>query len=93
MVSDSKYLLVGLARLAATTNTPERVRTSMSDDEPDVPVVCPECETSTRIPLSRVGESVERHNEQMHDGEEIAQVDPAIASEIQNLITEDLDLF
>ena len=92
MISHDKYLLVSHDRRAATTKIPGRVRQCMSDDEPGVPVVCPECETTTRIPLSRVGESIERHNEQMHDGEEIAGVDPAITAEIQNLVAEDLEL-
>jgi len=64
----------------------------MTSDEPDVPILCPECGTTTRIPLSKVANSVDRHNEQMHDGEEVAQVDPDIAQELQNIVAEDLDL-
>lgn len=64
----------------------------MTADEPEVPILCPECETTTRIPLSKVADSVDRHNEQMHDGEEVAQVDPDIAQELQNIVAEDLDL-
>jgi hypothetical protein len=64
----------------------------MTTNEPDVPIICPECDTTTRIPISKVADSVERHNEQMHDGEDIAQVDPDIAEELQDLVAEDLGL-
>ena len=64
----------------------------MAPDEPDVPIHCPECETTTRIPLSEVAGSVDRHNEQIHDGEEIAQVDPEIAEKLQDIVAEDLNL-
>lgn len=64
----------------------------MSDDEPDVPVICPACETTTRVPISRVADSVERHNEQLHEGEDIAEIDPDIAEQLQNLVAEDLGL-
>ncbi len=64
----------------------------MSDDEPTVPVRCPECETETAVPLSRVGESVERHNEQLHDGREVARVDPALREQLADLVAEDLGL-
>lgn len=63
-----------------------------SDSEPTVPILCEECGTETRLPLSEVGGTLDRHNEQRHDGEEVAQVDPAIADELANLVAEDLDL-
>lgn len=64
----------------------------MTEDEPEVPVVCTECETTTRVELSAVAESIERHNEQMHDGEEVAQVDPDLADQLADLVAEDLGL-
>lgn len=64
----------------------------MSDDEPKVPVHCPECETRTRVALSSVGENVTKHNERLHDGEDVARVDPAVADELADLIAEDLGL-
>lgn len=63
-----------------------------SDAEPDVPVRCSECGTETRIPLSEVADSVERHNEQLHDGAEVAGVDPAVADELANIVAEELGL-
>lgn len=65
---------------------------STSEDTPTVPIICPECETTTRIPVDEVAESLERHNEQLHDGEEVAEIDPDIAAEIQNIVAEDLGL-
>lgn len=80
------------SREGATTKTGGVVGAAMSDDEPAVPVHCPECETTTRIAISELGESVERHNERMHDGEDIAHVDEAIVKELQDLVAKDLDL-
>jgi hypothetical protein len=65
---------------------------SESEDSPTVPIICPACETTTRIPVDELAESLDRHNEQMHDGEDIAHVDPDIAAELQDLVAEDLGL-
>lgn len=62
------------------------------DTEPDVPIHCSACETTTRVPLSEVAETIDRHNERLHDGEEIAQVDPELADRLADLVAEDLDL-
>jgi len=64
----------------------------MSDDEPDVPIICPECETTSRIALSDVADSLEQHNERMHEGQEVAQVDPDIADQLANIVAEDMGL-
>ena len=61
-------------------------------DEPEVPILCEECGTETTIPLSEVGEMLETHNENQHDGEQCAQVDPDLADQIQNLVAEDMGL-
>lgn len=63
-----------------------------SDDEPRVPVVCPECETTSRVPLSELADAIERHNEQLHDGEEVADVDPDVADSLADLVADDLGL-
>lgn len=63
-----------------------------NEEEPTVPIVCPDCETTTRIPLSEVAESIDRHNDQLHDGEDVAQVDPDLAEQLQDLVAEDLGL-
>jgi len=67
-------------------------RMATDDEQPDVPVRCPECETTTRVALTDLADAIERHNEQLHDGEEIAEVDPEIAEHVADLIAEDLGL-
>lgn len=64
----------------------------MSDDEPTVPVHCPECETTSRIPLSDLAEKVERHNEQLHDGEDVAHIDEGIKNALADMVVEDMGL-
>lgn len=61
-------------------------------DDPDVPIRCPECGTETSVPLSEVGDTLERHNESQHDGEECAQVDPELADHLADLVAEDMGL-
>ncbi|NGM71160.1 hypothetical protein G6M89_19490 [Natronolimnobius sp. AArcel1] len=63
-----------------------------ADSEPRVPVVCSTCETTSRIPLSELADAVDRHNTQLHDGEDVAQVDPEIADQLANLVATDLGL-
>ncbi|SDQ97911.1 hypothetical protein [Natronobacterium texcoconense] len=61
-------------------------------DEPRVPVVCPDCETTSRVPLSDLADSIERHNDQLHDGEDVAEVDPDVADSLADLVATDLGL-
>lgn len=63
-----------------------------TDDAPAVPIECPACETTTEIPLPEVGDAVERHNQNVHDGEECARVDPDLADELQTLVAEDMGI-
>lgn len=65
---------------------------SASEDTPEVPIVCPECGTTSRIPVDDLPESLDRHNEQLHDGEEVARIDPDVADQLQNMVAEDLGL-
>lgn len=62
------------------------------DEEPTVPVVCPACETTSRVSLSGVADAIERHNETVHDGEEVAEVDPALKDRLADVVAEDLGL-
>ncbi|MDQ2052066.1 hypothetical protein RBH26_16435 [Natronolimnohabitans sp. A-GB9] len=67
--------------------------TATSDsDEPQVPIVCPECETTSRVPLSEVAETIERHNGGLHDGNDVAAVDPDVADRIADLAADELGL-
>jgi hypothetical protein len=65
----------------------------MSDDAPpDVPVVCEECGTRTRVPLSDLADALDSHNDQLHDGDAAAEVDPEVADEVANLVAAELGL-
>ncbi|WP_253736572.1 hypothetical protein [Halohasta salina] len=61
-------------------------------DDPAVPIVCEACGTETTVPLSDVADQLETHNENRHDGEECAEVDPALKSQIQDLVAKDIGL-
>jgi len=63
-----------------------------SDDTPEVPIVCTECDTRTRVPLPAAGDRIERHNRQLHDGEDVAEVDPAVAEHVLDMVAQDLEL-
>jgi hypothetical protein len=63
-----------------------------SDDDPTVPIVCPDCDTTTRVPLPNVADAVARHNENVHGGEEVAAVDPAVTDRLADLVAEDMGL-
>ncbi|MFD1569670.1 hypothetical protein [Halorubrum laminariae] len=65
----------------------------MSSDEPSVPIVCTECETETRVPLSDLEGALTRHNDGKHDGEEVAEVDPDLKDQLADLVADDLGLF
>ncbi len=61
-------------------------------DDPAVPIVCEACGTETTVPLSDVADQLARHNENRHDGEECAEVDPALKAQIQDLAAKDIGL-
>jgi len=61
-------------------------------DDPEIPIVCEACGTETTVALSAVADQLERHNENRHDGEECAEVDPALKSQIQDLVAKDIGL-
>ena len=66
---------------------------SADDDElPDIPVVCSECDTRTKVPFPEVENTVTRHNERLHDGEAVAEVDPAVMDRLADFVAEDLGL-
>ena len=66
----------------------------MSDesDDPTVPIVCEACDTTSRVPLSELRESLDAHNEKRHDGAEKAQVDPVLADALADAVADDLGL-
>jgi hypothetical protein len=65
----------------------------MADDsDPTVPVICDACNTRTRVSLGEVADAVERHNDQLHDGEDVAHIDPAITEQLADIVVEDMGL-
>jgi len=62
------------------------------DADPDVPIHCPECETTTRVPLSEVAATIERHNGGLHGGEDVARIDPELADRLADIVAEELGL-
>ena len=66
----------------------------MTDDgtQPTVPIYCPDCETTTEVELSAAADAVTRHNDQLHDGDDVAGVDPAVAEQFADLVADDLGL-
>lgn len=61
-------------------------------DSPVIPVVCPVCDTRTRVPFPEVEGTVARHNEDIHDGEEVAAVDPDVFDQLADYVAADLGL-
>jgi len=59
-------------------------------EETEVPIVCPDCETTTRVALSDLAETLDRHNERLHDGEDVATVDPDLADHLVDLVADDV---
>ncbi|WP_435349035.1 hypothetical protein [Haloarchaeobius sp. HRN-SO-5] len=59
---------------------------------PEIPVVCPECDTRTSVPFDDVEAAVARHNDQLHDGEAVAEVDPAVMERLTDMVAKDLGL-
>lgn len=67
--------------------------TSDTDESgPEVPIVCPECETTSRVPLATVADAVARHNDTLHGGREVATVDPDVKAYLADMVAEDLGL-
>ncbi|MEZ3142564.1 hypothetical protein [Halobaculum sp. MBLA0143] len=63
-----------------------------TESDPEVPVVCDACGTETAVPLSEVETTVTRHNERLHGGETRAEVDPALADQLADLVAEEMGL-
>ncbi|WP_134670345.1 hypothetical protein [Halorussus marinus] len=62
------------------------------EDVPDVPIVCSECETTSRVPLPELEATLARHNDRRHGGDPVAEVDPDLADTLADLVAEDLQL-
>ncbi|MFB6133219.1 MAG: hypothetical protein ABEJ44_07450 [Halanaeroarchaeum sp.] len=66
--------------------------TDGADEDPEIPIVCEACGTRSTAPFSDVTEVITRHNEQLHDGEPEAEIDPEIKDHLNDLIARDLGL-
>lgn len=65
-----------------------------ADEEmPEIPVVCTACDTRTQVPFEDVEAAVERHNDQLHDGEPVAEVDPEVLEALTTRLGEEMGLF
>ena len=62
------------------------------DDAVEIPIVCPKCETRTRIPFSDFEDAVAEHNDRFHDGEPVAAVDPDVFDHLTDRLLDDLGL-
>lgn len=50
----------------------------------EVGVGCPECKTSRTKPLDEAQETINNHNEMMHDGEPVAGIRVRVGGEIKH---------
>lgn len=65
---------------------------SEESDAPEIPVVCSECDTRTKVPFPDVEDAVARHNRQFHEGEPVAEVDPAVLEKLADFVAADQGL-
>lgn len=63
-----------------------------TEDLPEITITCPECGTNTAVPFPDLEETIESHNERQHDGEPVAEIDPAVKSRLQDLLAEEMGL-
>ena len=66
--------------------------TDEEHEEPEVTVVCPECDTETAVPFSKLESAISNHNERLHDGADVAGVDPEFLDAFQDVVADDLEL-
>jgi len=63
------------------------------EEMPEIPVVCTVCDTRSQIPFDDVEVAVTRHNEQQHDGDSVAEVDPDVMDALTDQLGRDMGLF
>jgi len=64
-----------------------------NEEMPEIPVVCPACETRTQVPFEDVEAAVARHNEQLHGGDAVAEVDPDVLDALTDQLGREMGLF
>jgi len=63
------------------------------EEPPEIPVVCADCGTRSQVPFDEVEAAVERHNDQRHDGDSVAEVDPEVLEALAEQVGRDMGLF
>jgi len=63
------------------------------EELPEIPVVCTACSTRSHVPFEDVSAAVERHNQQLHGGDSIAEVDPDVLDALTDRLGKDMGLF
>ncbi|AOW79419.1 hypothetical protein HTSR_0217 [Halodesulfurarchaeum formicicum] len=66
--------------------------TDTDEDLPALTITCEACGTETSVPFDEVEATIEAHNERQHDGEPVAEIDPAVKSRLQDLLAEEMGL-
>lgn len=66
---------------------------TIKEDMPEIPVVCTACETRTQVSFDDVEAAVKRHNDTLHDGESVAQVDPDVLDALTDQLGREMGLF
>lgn len=63
-----------------------------TEDVPEITIACTACGTETAVPFPDVEATIDAHNERQHDGEPVAEIDPAVKSRLQDLLAEEMGL-
>lgn len=63
------------------------------EDPPTVPIECPECGTESRVPLPDAADRLDRHNERVHDGADVARLHPVVADRLADALAEEMGIF
>ncbi|WP_050047505.1 hypothetical protein [Halanaeroarchaeum sulfurireducens] len=63
------------------------------DAPPTVTIECPECGTESKVPLPDAAERLDTHNERVHDGEAVAQLDPVVADRLADILAEEMGIW
>ncbi|WP_259518526.1 hypothetical protein [Halanaeroarchaeum sp. HSR-CO] len=63
------------------------------DPSPSVTIECPECGTTSKVPLSDAAERLDTHNERVHDGADVARLDPVVADRLADILAEEMGIW
>ncbi|MFB6133226.1 MAG: hypothetical protein ABEJ44_07490 [Halanaeroarchaeum sp.] len=63
-----------------------------SADAPQVTIECPECGTESKVPLPEAADRLDSHNERVHEGEDVARLDPVVADRLADILAEEMGI-